>query len=89
MDKISFIYQSRIPEVPDLPPDIEKTIESSRCKLFEVRENRIHPGKDDKILTDWNGLMIAALAKASQAFHEPGYAKVCSKSSRFYSFQNA
>ena len=36
-------------------------------RLFEVRESRIHPHKDDKILTDWNGLMIAALANAGRA----------------------
>ena len=35
-----------------------------RAKLFETRERRVHPLKDDKILTDWNGLMIAALAKS-------------------------
>ncbi len=34
--------------------------------LYAVREKRVHPAKDDKVLTDWNGLMIAALAKASQ-----------------------
>ncbi len=43
-------------------------------KLLAVRQKRIHPSKDDKILTDWNGLMITALAKASQAFDEPAYA---------------
>jgi uncharacterized protein YyaL (SSP411 family) len=71
-----FYLSNPITEVPGFPiTDIGKSIESSRSKLFEIRENRIHPGKDDKILTDWNGLMIAALARASQAFHEPGYAK--------------
>jgi uncharacterized protein YyaL (SSP411 family) len=39
-----------------------------RQKLFEAREKRVHPLKDDKILTDWNGLMIAALAKGAQVF---------------------
>jgi len=79
-----FYLSNPIPDVHDFPiADIEKSIESSRLKLFEVRENRIHPGKDDKILTDWNGLMIAALAKASQAFHEPGYAKNAQKAADF------
>jgi uncharacterized protein YyaL (SSP411 family) len=40
-----------------------------RQKLFEARRERIHPLKDDKILTDWNGLMIAALAKGAQVFN--------------------
>lgn len=39
-----------------------------RQKLFDAREKRVHPLKDDKILTDWNGLMIAALAKGAQVF---------------------
>jgi uncharacterized protein YyaL (SSP411 family) len=42
----------------------------ARRKVFEVRQKRIHPHKDDKILTDWNGLMIAALAKGGQVFGE-------------------
>ncbi|MDP1994146.1 MAG: thioredoxin domain-containing protein, partial [Ignavibacteria bacterium] len=44
-----------------------------RTKLFEHREKRVHPYKDDKILTDWNGLMIAALAKAGRVFENPAY----------------
>ncbi len=41
--------------------------------LFKARGKRVHPAKDDKILVDWNGLMIAALAKASSVFSEPMY----------------
>ena len=44
----------------------EGVIEAARLKLFEAREKRTRPGRDDKVLADWNGLMIAALAKASQ-----------------------
>ncbi|MCE8422726.1 MAG: thioredoxin domain-containing protein [Candidatus Methanoperedens sp.] len=46
-----------------------------RAKLLSAREKRVHPHKDDKIMTDWNGLMIAALAKGAQAFDEPYYAR--------------
>lgn len=53
---------------------LRKSLETARQKLFRVREKRIHPHKDDKILTDWNGLMIAALAKGAQSFNEPHYA---------------
>jgi uncharacterized protein YyaL (SSP411 family) len=50
-------------------------LENGRRKLFDAREKRIHPHKDDKILADWNGLMIAALAKGARALDEPGYAE--------------
>jgi len=49
--------------------DLTNTLRNVREKLFEAREARIHPLKDDKILTDWNGLMIAALAKGAQVFN--------------------
>jgi uncharacterized protein YyaL (SSP411 family) len=42
-----------------------RRLEKKREQLFKIRKQRIHPFKDDKILTDWNGLMIAALAKAA------------------------
>jgi hypothetical protein len=58
-------------------------IESARKKLFDKRELRVHPLKDDKILTDWNGLMIAALARASIIFQEPSYLEAAKKSSDF------
>ncbi len=51
----------------------QKILTSARQKLFALREKRIHPHKDDKILTDWNGLMIAAFAKAAQVFDKPLY----------------
>ncbi len=54
-----------------------------REKLFAVRAKRIHPYKDEKILTDWNGLMIAALARGAQVFNEPAYAKSASKAVYF------
>ena len=42
--------------------------------MFELRQKRVAPLKDTKILTDWNGLMIAALAKSARAFHRPDLA---------------
>lgn len=53
--------------------DFESRIDDARKKLFEFREKRVHPHKDDKILTDWNGLMIAALSRGASAFNEPLY----------------
>lgn len=54
-----------------------------RQKLYEVREKRVHPLKDDKILTDWNGLMIAAFAKGAQVFNSMKYVKVAEKAVEF------
>ncbi|MDD3985050.1 MAG: hypothetical protein PHY59_03980 [Methanobacterium sp.] len=48
-------------------------MENLRLKLFNEREKRIHPHKDDKIITDWNGLMIAALSQAGQVFKNEKY----------------
>ena len=56
-------------------PDLYERQELIRAKLFLSREKRVHPLKDDKILTDWNGLMISALAKAAQALPEANGAK--------------
>ena len=46
--------------------ELKEKISQSLKKLFKYREGRVHPHKDDKILSDWNGLMIAALAKGAQ-----------------------
>jgi uncharacterized protein len=51
--------------------DEEARLGQSRATLFALREQRPRPGRDDKILADWNGLMIAALARASSVFGEP------------------
>ena len=58
-------------------------IEISRQQLFDVREKRIHPLKDDKILTDWNGLMIAALALGGQVLDEPEYITAAERAAGF------
>jgi uncharacterized protein YyaL (SSP411 family) len=42
---------------------------SAQDKLFTAREQRIHPGRDEKILSSWNGLMIAGMAKAARVFN--------------------
>jgi uncharacterized protein YyaL (SSP411 family) len=51
--------------------------------LFDKRERRIRPAKDYKILVDWNGLMIAALAKASFVLNEPLYVNAARKAVDF------
>jgi len=55
--------------------ELNRIIEFSRKKLFEKRKERIHPLKDDKILTDWNGLMIASLAQGGIVLDNEQYIK--------------
>ncbi|MDZ7658415.1 thioredoxin domain-containing protein [Fodinibius sp.] len=55
------------------PEKLRATLASIREKLLEKRKKRVHPLLDDKILTDWNGLLIAALAKAGSAFENEQY----------------
>jgi uncharacterized protein YyaL (SSP411 family) len=62
---------------------LEKELEQARAKLFEVRKRRIPPLKDDKVLTDWNGLMIGAFAEAARAFDEPAYLRAATKAADF------
>jgi len=62
---------------------LRKRLEAGRHTLFEAREKRIHPFKDDKILTDWNGLMIAALARAAYVLDNQNYAAAASKAADF------
>jgi uncharacterized protein YyaL (SSP411 family) len=66
----------------DLPALLHRW-EKARSKLFEHRKQRIHPLKDDKILTDWNGLMIAALAMGSRILDNTQYTKAAQKGAQF------
>lgn len=58
-------------------------LENARQILFQARDKRVHPRKDDKILTDWNGLMIGAYASASQAFGQTEYSGEASRAAEF------
>jgi len=58
-------------------------LQHARQKLFSIREKRIRPFRDDKILTDWNGLMIAACARAAQVFGEQKYAEAAKNAVHF------
>ena len=53
----------------------EVRLAALRTKLLAVRDLRVRPGLDDKVLADWNGLMIAALANASLMLGEPVMAR--------------
>ena len=67
-----------------IPVDrLRQRLEESRGRLFEARRERIQPGKDDKVLTDWNGLMIAAMAKAGRVLDEPAYVEAARSGAEF------
>ena len=51
----------------------EAAARAAARKLLHARDGRVRPGLDDKVLADWNGLMIAALANAGVAFDEPDW----------------
>jgi uncharacterized protein len=53
--------------------ELEKELAESRAKLLAVRDRRVRPGKDDKVLVSWNALMIDALARAGVVLPEPKY----------------
>ncbi len=62
---------------------IEAILAEGKGKLFEVREKRIKPGLDDKILTSWNGLMIRSMAMGYQILGDERYREAAEKSARF------
>jgi uncharacterized protein len=66
-------WEERIILERTAPFGAEDRLAPLREKLLAVRSTRIRPGRDDKILADWNALTIAALARASAVFNEPSW----------------
>ena len=54
--------------------ETQEVLLRGRARLLKLREERIRPLRDDKVITSWNGLMISALANASVIFNNPEYA---------------
>lgn len=65
------------------PEEIKKILDESKNKLFDVRKFRPRPHLDDKVLVDWNGLMISSLALGSRVLDEPRYREAAEKSAQF------
>jgi uncharacterized protein YyaL (SSP411 family) len=63
--------------------ELEILLGTARTNLFIRRERRVRPSLDDKILTDWNGFMIAALAKAALVIGDKKYVEVAEKALTF------
>ena len=63
--------------------DQRPALAEARRKLFEAREGRVHPGRDDKVLTSWNGLMLATFAEAARVLDREDYRQVAERNSNF------
>jgi uncharacterized protein YyaL (SSP411 family) len=75
---------NRLKPLPRSDAD-EARLAALREKLLAARGARVRPGLDDKVLADWNGLMIAALANASLLFGEPSWLDIAARAFDFIS----
>ncbi len=65
------------------PDTVAKRLAQSRARLLTERDTRVRPGRDEKVITAWNGLMITAFARASKALNEPRYAEAAEEAAQF------
>lgn len=63
--------------------ELNESLAASKEKLLSVRAKRVVPGRDEKILASWNGLMLAAMAKSGFAFDEPRYLAAAENAAKF------
>ena len=77
----NILHRNRAPAF--LSPVEEQRLASLRAKLKAVRDKRVWPGWDDKVLADWNGLMIAGLAEAGLAFERPEWIALAERAFAF------
>ncbi len=65
------------------PDEFEREVDAGRATLFEIRERRVRPATDDKVLAAWNGLAVSALAEAGRVFGEPRYVDAAGRAADF------
>jgi uncharacterized protein len=63
--------------------EVREALAEARRRLFEARESRVHPGRDDKVLTSWNGLMLAAFAEAARVLEREDYREMAERNAEF------
>jgi uncharacterized protein len=80
-DGKTILHRNRAPDLGDA--ESEAKLAEARRILFEQRGGRVRPGWDDKVLADWNGLMIAALANAGAVFAEPSWIEAAERAFAF------
>ena len=76
LDQLARLFQREV-------DDVKQLIGQAKDTLLAVREQRVKPGRDEKILTSWNGLMISAFAEAYKVLGNPDYLEVARRSIRF------
>ncbi len=65
------------------PRELDEELAAARQTLLEIRSRRVRPGRDDKVLASWNGLMIEALARSGAALGEPRYVEAAARAADF------
>jgi uncharacterized protein YyaL (SSP411 family) len=62
---------------------LQEVVERGKRKLWELREGRVKPGRDDKVLTNWNGLMLGAMAEAGRVLQRDDYLESARRNAEF------
>tara|TARA_R110002072_G_scaffold42064_12_gene118075 strand:+ start:6728 stop:9118 length:2391 start_codon:yes stop_codon:yes gene_type:complete len=79
--------EARLDELADRSPmsdaEFVASVDGINAKLMEARTKRKQPGLDDKVIVSWNGLLIAALVEAGEAFNEPRYVQAAERAAGF------
>ncbi len=65
------------------PEEVVRTLKEAKERLFAVREGRVKPHRDEKVITAWNGLMLSALALGAQVLGEKKYYQAAARGTRF------
>ncbi|CAN5813067.1 thioredoxin domain-containing protein [soil metagenome] len=65
------------------PEHLQRSVERSRRRLFKLRGNRVKPDRDEKILTAWNGMMLASFSEAAAILDRPDYFEIARRNARF------
>jgi uncharacterized protein YyaL (SSP411 family) len=77
----TYEQEARLLKMPE--PDLRRLLAEAKAKLLAVRSRRVWPGRDDKVLTSWNGLMIAAMARAYQVLEKAEFLEAATRAADF------
>jgi uncharacterized protein YyaL (SSP411 family) len=77
----TYEQEARLLKMPEA--DLRRLLDEAKTKLLAVRSRRVWPGRDDKVLTSWNGLMIAAFARAYQVLEKPEFLQAATRAADF------